>query len=234
MNVEQEIRAQIEKNKGLKLAVGEINNHLSILEGLLRNERDDAQKRVDEAYQRGVEDGRNETWEAAKKIALMDTETSENVTGYFGLFRIMENLTPMQAIEKLKAYEAEQGHSDTIDESYTIGYKQANNNSKSNTECDGCLYDDGIKEHSLCHTCSNAYINHWTAKPQEDEEIKVGDEVETKDGKRFAVTTFGSSLDGDIAVGVCADGLGRGVDLKELRKTGRHFDIEKILEEMRG
>ena len=55
----------------------------------------------DEAYQRGL----NDAWEAARKIALMDTETSENVTGYFGLFRIMENLTPMQAIEKLKAYE---------------------------------------------------------------------------------------------------------------------------------
>lgn len=58
MNIEQEIRAQIEKNKGLKLAVGEINNHLSILEGLLRNERDDVQKQVNDAYQRGLEDGK--------------------------------------------------------------------------------------------------------------------------------------------------------------------------------
>ena len=224
MNVEQEIRAQIEKNKGLKLAVGEINNHLSILEGLLRNERDDAQKEIDEAYQRGLDDA----WECTRKLYL--NGACKDLFGeYFNTF--IKNHTAQEAIEKLKAYEAEQGHSDTIDESYTIGYKQANNNSKSNTECDGCLYDDGIKEHSLCHICSNAYINYWTAKPQEDEEIKVGDEVETKDGKRFAVTTF---LDGDIAVGVCADGLGRGVDLKELRKTGRHFDIEKILEEMRG
>lgn len=52
-------------------------------------------------YQRGLDDA----WETAKKIALMDTETSEKVTGYFGLFRIMENLTPMQAIDKIKAYE---------------------------------------------------------------------------------------------------------------------------------
>ncbi len=236
MNVEQEIRAQIEKNKGLKLAVGEINNHLSVLEGLLRNERDDAQKRVDEAYQRGVEDGRNETWEAARKIVLSPDEGGTSLPALFAIFgrgsmqQAFRKNSASEAIEKLKAYEAEQGHSDTIDESYTIGYKQANNNSKSNTECDGCLYDYGIKEHSLCHICSNAYINYWTAKKQDDK-IEVGDEVETKDGKRFAVTTF---LDGDIAVGVCADGLGRGVDLKELRKTGRHFDIEKILEEMRG
>ena len=76
----------------------------------------------DEAYKRGYEEGRKvgskdgmyEAWEAAKKIALMDIETSENVTGYFGLFRIMKNLTPMQAIEKLKAYEEKQKADDEI------------------------------------------------------------------------------------------------------------------------
>ena len=55
MNLSDEIRKQIEKNKELKLAVGEINNHLSILEGLVRNDIDE---RVDDAYQRGLEDGK--------------------------------------------------------------------------------------------------------------------------------------------------------------------------------
>lgn len=58
-------------------------------------------------YENGFENGMIVAWDAAKKIALMDTETSENVTGYFGLFRIMENLTPMQAIEKIRQYEQE-------------------------------------------------------------------------------------------------------------------------------
>ena len=89
---------------------------------------DDAKKKADEEYRRGYADceahykamvqdsdttegadayqrGLADAWEAAKKIALMDIETSENVTGYFGLFRIMENLTPMQAIEKIRQYE---------------------------------------------------------------------------------------------------------------------------------
>lgn len=74
----------------------------------------------DTAYQRGLYDA----WEAAKKIALMDTETSENVTGYFGLFRIMENLTPMQAIEKLKAYE-EKKSEDEIKVGDTVDLKDA-------------------------------------------------------------------------------------------------------------
>ena len=76
-------------------------------------------------------------------------------------------------------------------------------------------------------------LKAYEEKQKVDDKIEVGDVVETKDGKRFVVTTFGSSLDGDIAVGICADGLGLGVDLKELRKTSRHFDIDKILEEMR-
>ena len=222
MNIEQEIRAQIEKNKGLKLAVGEINSHLSVLEGLLRNERDDAQKRVDEAYQKGLDDA----WECARELYL--NGACKDLFGeYFSTF--IKYHTAQEAIEKLKAYEAEQGHSDTIDESYTIGYKQANNNSKSNTECDGCLYDYGIKEHSLCHTCSNAYINHWTAKKQDDK-IEVGDEVKHDRGWVAVVTQIDES-------GLsCVDKSGAVAsysDTSKFRKTGRHFDIEKILEEMR-
>ena len=64
----------------------------------------DEQAIADKAYQKGLSDA----WEAAKKIALMDTETSESITGYFGLHNIMHNLTAAEAIEKLKAYEQKQ------------------------------------------------------------------------------------------------------------------------------
>ena len=103
MNIEQEIRAQIEKNKGLKLAVGEINNHLSILEGLLRNERDDVQKQADEAYQRGLDDA----WEAARKLfssmADSDIEKAFPIEWNNGGFKALMNLQPQEAIAKLKA-----------------------------------------------------------------------------------------------------------------------------------
>ena len=129
-------------------------------------------------YQRGLDDA----WEAARKIALMDTETSENVTGYFGLFRIMENLTPMQAIEKLKAYKEKQ-------------------------------------------------------KEEAEDEIRVGDEVafHHDDGRPdtvVVVTYIGQ--DGFI------DGMdGRGTQYAHKNptkwtKTGRHFDIASILEDMRN
>lgn len=103
MNIEQEIRAQIEKNRGLKLAVGEINNHLSILEGLLRNERDDAQKEIDEAYQRGLDDA----WEVVK--ALFQTFGTESACV------IMKNDNVHGAIDRLKAYEEKQKVDDKIE-----------------------------------------------------------------------------------------------------------------------
>ena len=175
MNIEQEIRAQIEKNKGLKLAVGEINNHLSILEGLLRNERDDVQKQVDEAYQRGLDDA----WEAARKIVcdeklvwntLLHIFNRSNFEGIFGDFSASE------AIAKLKAYE----------------------------------------------------------EKREEDDIKVGDEVKHKS-------------DSVVWKAVCIqiDGDGRHMNLMghtgavgyypvdDFKKTGRHFDIDKILAEMR-
>ena len=163
MNVEQEIRAQIEKNKGLKLAVGEINNHLSVLEGLLRNERDDVQKQVNDAYQRGLED--------SKKVN-------------------------------------EEG-------------------------CVGCEYADKVVTGPPCITCCNSYRNQWTAKKQDDK-IEVGDEVDW-DGDCFIVTRiFQPRNMKEQCDGIDDDGcVYHDVLMDDLEKTGRHFDIEKILEEMK-
>lgn len=80
----------------------------SITEDLMDGITTDLETAYDYGYDHGYEDGKKEAWEAAKKIARMDTETSENVTGYFGLFRIMDNLTAAEAIEKVKAYEQKQ------------------------------------------------------------------------------------------------------------------------------
>lgn len=126
----------------------------------------------DTAYQRGLDDA----WEAARKIALMDTETSENVTGYFGLFRIVENLTPMQALEKLKAYEEQKA----------------------------------------------------------DDEIKVGDEVvnKTTGTKGILLEPETEHLLATVIIPSQRWGTFYASHVN-LKKTGKHYDIEKILEEMR-
>ena len=68
----------------------------------LKKVRKEAYKEGREA---GIKDGMCEVWEAVKKLARMDTDTSESITGYFGLHNIMHNLTASEVIEKIKAWE---------------------------------------------------------------------------------------------------------------------------------
>ena len=147
-------------------------------------------------------------------------------------------------IEELNSDYINEHFSDLQDMAYQRGLDDAWEAARKVGHCK--LWDDYTKDTGKPSVCAVAVLDHYTAyeaieklkayeeKQKAEDEIKVGDEVETKDGKRFVVTTFGSGFDGDIAVGVCADGLGLGVDLKELHKTGRHFDIASILKEMQN
>lgn len=200
MNLSDEIRKQIEKNKGVKLAIGEINNHLSILENLVRK---DIMEQVDEAYQKGLEEGKkafdlldakrdseyqrglNDAWDCAKRISIHPHNggmTCTEISAAFGeasATNVFYKCSAQQAIEKLKAYEEKQ---------------------------------------------------------KAEDKIVVGDEVafHHDDGRPdtvVVVTYIGQ--DGFI------DGMdGRGTQYAHKNptkwtKTGRHFDIGKILEEMR-
>ena len=101
--------------------------------------------------------------------------------------------------------------------------------------CEGCKYANVAGTHEPCVRCSNSYGNQWTAK---DDKIKVGDEVEWDNdftGDRFIVTRiyqpYGKKEQCD---GIDDDGdVYRAVLIESLVKTGRHFDIGKILEEMK-
>lgn len=115
-------------------------------------------------YNRGL----NDAWEAAKKIALMDTETSENVTGYFGLFRIMDNLTASEAIAKIKEYEDKQKQTEY---EIKVGY-EVYNLDRENKRIVTAI--DGDKAIQLCsngkYTVDNIDTLHWTGR--EDLRIK--------------------------------------------------------------
>lgn len=192
MNLSDEIRKQIEKNKGLKLAVGEINNHLSILENLVRK---DIMEQVDEAYQKGLEDGKkafdlldaerdseyqrglDDAWECAKKLfsTMSDTEIekvfpTEWENGFYGLMQ----MKPQYAIEKLKAYEQKQ--SDKIKRGDIVNVK-------------GCCKDNLLG-------------------------------VVTKVWEDNCYIMWG-------------DGSGGAWSKNSVVKTGKHIDIDKILEELR-
>lgn len=66
------------------------------------------EKGYDAGHNVGYQQGLSDAWEVVKKLAQMDTDTSESITGYFGLHNIMHNLTASEAIEKIRQYEQEQ------------------------------------------------------------------------------------------------------------------------------
>lgn len=158
-NLADEIRQQIEKCKELKLDIGDINNHLSTLEGLVRK---DITERVDEAYKKGFEDGK-----------------------------------------------AQDSHG-----------------------CEGCEWDG--TPFDVCSKCRNSYGNLYKRK-ESDDDIKVGDKVVwTENEDVVIVVTFVYTVDGiEWCDGVCRDGKVYQILTEHARKTGRHFDIPKILEEMK-
>ena len=99
--------------------------------------------------------------------------------------------------------------------------------------CEGCKYQANRELTCPCSECANNFKNQWTAK---DDKIEVGDEVEW-DGDKYIVTYLNKGINtGEIqdydVMG--ADGSVMGYVSKcAITKTGRHFDIASILEEMR-
>lgn len=96
--------------------------------------------------------------------------------------------------------------------------------------CEGCKYQANRELTCPCSECANNFKNHWTAK---NYKIEVGDEVNW-DGDCFVVTRIYQPLVDKRCNGIAKDGsVYMDVVCDRLTKTGRHFDIEKILEEMR-
>jgi hypothetical protein len=206
MNLSDEIRKQIEKNKELKLAVGEINNHLSTLENLVRNDIID---QVDEACQRGLEDGK-------KAFDLLGAERDS---------------------------EYRRGLSEGNDIGYKDGVKDGQNEA---WECARELYLNGackdrfgeyfntfIKNHTAQEAIER--LKAYEEKQKADNKIEVGDEVNWS-CNCFIVTRIFQPRNGkEQCDGIDDDGcVYHDVLMDDLEKTGRHFDIASILEDMRN
>ena len=90
--------------------------------------------------------------------------------------------------------------------------------------CEGCKYSGTPQGDSPCYNCSNYYQNNWTAK---DDKIVVGDEVEVlNSGSKYLIAWIA----GTSICGFSHDGVTCHLQPSDVRKTGRHFDIQNILE----
>lgn len=146
-----------------------------------------------------------------------------------------EVISTTQYVENLEVLNSDyinEHFGDLQDDAYQKGFedgKAVNNNG-----CEGCRYSGTPQGDSPCFNCSNYYSNNLTAK-QTDDEIKVGDEVNWL-GDCFIVTRiFQPRYMKEQCDGIDDDGcVYHDVLIKDLEKTGRHFDIASILEAMRN
>ncbi len=96
--------------------------------------------------------------------------------------------------------------------------------------CGGCKWE-GRRSHEICETCCNAYYNQWTAK---DDKFEFGDEIIDSNGiKGCVVSKDNEEYDTMYALFDCCR-VPQYVIQSNYRKTGKRYDIEKILEEMKG
>lgn len=115
------------------------------------------------------------------------------------------------------------------DDAYQKGFEDGK--WKSEDGCTGCKYEGKTGEHLPCDYCMNNFKNQWTAK---SDNIEVGDEVNWL-GDCFIVTRiFQPRNMKEQCDGIDDDGcVYSNVLIDDLEKTGRHFDIASILEDMR-
>ena len=79
-----------------------------------------------------------------------------------------------------------------------------------------------------------AKLKAYEEKQKEDDSIKVGDEVIWSDGTTIIVTIVYADGGLNWCDGVSKDGRAFHILLNNVRKTGKHYDIASILEEMKS
>ena len=79
-----------------------------------------------------------------------------------------------------------------------------------------------------------AKLKAYEEKQQTDDKIKVGDFVKPCANGTSVIDPFVvTKVSDDHVWGICADGSWNYWEINDVIKTDKHFDIEKILEEMR-
>lgn len=96
--------------------------------------------------------------------------------------------------------------------------------------CEGCEHEGENKMTIPCILCCNSYKNRWEAK---SDEIKVGDVVRLCRHKVPYIVTS-CDVDDDTYILMTVNGGFIKAEKYNVRKTGRHFDIASILEDMKA
>ena len=138
----------------------------------------------------------------------------------------------VEDLEELNSDYINEHFGDLQDEAYKRGFEDGKG--AINKGCEGCQFEGTEIYLRPCSACRNAYPNQWTAKKQDDE-INVGDIVERYLNGKLDGTGIYLREDGDYWNCLFWTGTVFGTfayPKNQFKKTGRHVDIESILEDM--
>ena len=175
---------------------------------------------------------------------IIDTETWANLfevksVGVYGIGNdivtdektVWSRMFRLDELEMLNSDYINEHYGQLQDEAYQRGLEDGK--WKAEDGCDGCKYYEDTSLTNPCSECSRGHVDHY--KPLSDpDRIEVGDEVEW-DGDCFIVTKiFQPRNMKEQCDGIDDDGsVYHDILMEDLKKTGKHYDIQSILEAMR-
>ena len=164
---------------------------------------EDRAKAIEEAYQKGLDDA----WKYAEKITGCTYARRTEILGaYAHPCDVFAVFTPQGVIEKINEYEE-----------------------KHKKMCDNCTHVEECNVRDITTSDCIGYV-------PKSEEIKVGDEVYLASLAGCyprMVLSFYTDEQGRKAVTVLPQGAVDTQPVSNLQKTGRHFDIQSILNKMK-
>lgn len=128
-------------------------------------------------------------------------------------------------LEELNSDYINENFGDLQDQAYQKGFEDGK--AVNDKGCEGCKFE-GNPNDNPCKCCMNGYPNQWIAK---SDKIEVGDEVIYNGTTKCIVVR--PEDDERYASLIGSDGTHYSAYHRECKKTGRHFDIASILEEMK-
>ena len=134
----------------------------------------------------------------------------------------------VENLEELNSDYINEHYGSLQDDAYQKGFEDGK--AVNDKGCEGCKYANVAGTHEPCVRCSNSYGNQWTAK---DDKIEVGDEVTYKSDSITWTAVVTQNVDGILTLMGETGAIAEGYDEKCYVKTGRHFDIQSILEAMK-
>ena len=144
------------------------------------------------------------------------------------------------AVDVIAREDLEELNSDYINKHYgelqDDAYKRDYEDGKNSIDmgCEGCKYSLRFAKDEPCKSCSNCYKSKYEPMPQQDDRIEVGDEVEWEGVNFTVLRVFTPKGCYEQCDGFDSDGNGyTNILTKDVTKTGKHYDIQSILEAMR-